>query len=97
MDDLIFALSQFLPIVIRIERNIQLQVQWLVLTRRRVPGFFHRSPSSTVAKAVPCNHRVKYLDGQWEDNVLYAEEPGYVVVRREIDASYPNPNEQHGW
>lgn len=65
-----------------------------VLNRRRV---FHRSPTSTVAKAVPCNHRVKYLDGQWEDNVLYAEEPRYVVVRREVDTSYPEPAEQHGW
>lgn len=42
------------------------------------------TPGGTVVKSVPCNHRKKYLDGQWEDT-LFAEEPGYIVVRREIE------------
>ena len=36
---------------------------------------------------------MKYLDGQWED-MLYAEEPGYVVVRRETESTAPKDN---GW
>lgn len=51
-----------------------------------------RGRIGTVVKAVPCNHPVKYLDDQWEDS-LFAEEPGYVVVRREIESvSHPEDN-----
>lgn len=51
---------------------------------------------STVVKAIPCNHRVKYLDGQWED-MLYAEEPGYVVVRRETASASAPDDTDNGW
>lgn len=51
---------------------------------------------STVVKAIPCNHRVKYLDGQWED-MLYAEEPGYVVVRRETASASGPDDTDNGW
>lgn len=49
----------------------------------------------TVVKAIPCNHRVKYQDGQW-DNLLFAEEPGYVVVRRETSPAEA-PSLDNGW
>lgn len=43
----------------------------------------HRSPQFDWSQT-PCNHYVKYLDELWED-LLFAEEPGYIVVRRETD------------
>lgn len=54
---------------------------------RRVRAVTSSGADSTVVKTIPCNHRMKYLDGQWEDT-LYAEEPSFVVVRRETE---PNP------
>lgn len=56
-------------------------------------SYLHRilKGDGTVANAAPCNHRWKYLDGQWEDS-LYVEEPGYVVVRREIESSGTEDN-----
>lgn len=45
----------------------------------------------TVVKTIPCNHRMKYLDDQWED-MLYAEEPDYIVVRRDTDTAGPENN-----